>query len=168
MRFGIPVVLTTLLFMAFSLSNAEAPRDFEMVIISEPVHLPEEIEQMRVDISANGEVTLHAYRNGAGEEFARQTMRLNNDALNAINDAIEENQFFGLDEFYGDKRIAGGDRASIFIRSNGREKEVVTLNIKVTDFDNIVRTLNEYLPMDRKIYYNAISRHADDYREVSR
>ncbi len=161
------------LLLAFSLSmvgtgRAAPPDDFTMTVVSEPVHLPEEIEKLRVDVKANGEVILHAFRDGAGVEHPRRTLRLNRAAMDAIYAEIEANKFFDLKEFYGDERVAGGDRVSILITANGRRKEVITVNIKVTDFDDIVRKLNEYLPEGRKIYYNALSKYADDYLEVKR
>jgi len=148
--------------------QAAPPGDFTMTVVSEPVHLPEEIEKLRVDVKANGEVILHAHRDGAEVEHPRRTLRLNSAAMDAIYAEIEANEFFGLEEFYGDRRVEGGDRASILITANGQRKEVITVNIKVTDFDDIVRKLNEYLPEGRKIYYNALSKYADDYLEVKR
>jgi len=169
------MAIKTFVFLALTLSlsaigkaQAAPPGDFVMSVISEPVHLPEEIEKLRVDLKADGEVVLHAHRDGSEVDHPKQTLRLDQAALDSIYAKIEASQFFALDEFYGDERVYGGDKATIIVTANGRRKEVIALNIKVTDFDDIVGKLNEYLPDDRQIYYNALSKYADNYREVQR
>lgn len=147
---------------------AQPPSDFRMTVISEPIHMADNIDQLRLDINAQGAVDLHVFRDGSGKIWPDQTVSLSDANMATLFAAITENEFFGLDDVYGDQEVFGGDKAIIVITANGRTKEVITVNIKVTDFDDIIRTLNELLPADRKVYYNALSPYASDYKEVKR
>lgn len=160
-------IVVSWLLLSFA-SIAAPPSDFSMTVISEPLHLAEPEERLRVDLDARGRVKLHAFRDGAGTVYPKRDLQISVAAVDAVYAEITSSQFFDLEQVYGDERVAGGDKAYLIVSANGRQKEVITVNIKVTDFDNIVRKLNEYLPNDRKVFYNAISKYVDGYREVQR
>ena len=111
---------------------------------------------------------MHVFRDGSGKIWPDQEVSLSPDQLTALYAEITENRFFELEDVYGDKEVFGGDKAIIVVTAGGTTKEVITVNMKVIDFDDIVRKLNEYLPEDRKVYYNALSPYARSYKEVQR
>lgn len=148
--------------------DAQVPPDFRMTVISEPIHMAEDDEQMRAEIYPDGLTVLRPYRNGAGTLRPERSLTLTPMQMEALAGAVEAHRFFELDDVYGDRAVAGGDKAILVVTANGATKEVITVNIKVTDFDDIVRLLNTFLPDDRKIKYNAISPYAGDYQEIQR
>jgi len=156
----------------YSQDNA-VPDDFEVVYISSPALVVQDIDRETLTISANGKVSLSKVARYTGtfpdfvrEELPEQTITISSGALDQIYAAITENDFFGLEARYNDPAIIDGDWAELRVTANGQSHTVRTRNIKVRAFDRITMTINGVLPEQRRLLYNAIN--GADYEEVER
>lgn len=177
---GIPIkaLFTAVVFLLVSLFSSLAwaqdiPDDFEVVFTSSPALVSEDIDIETLTINSAGEVVLSPKVYYAGqipnytrEELPEMTLQLNPEALSAIFAAINENDFFTLKESYNDPGIMDGDWAELTITAGGVTHRVRTRNIKVNAFDRITVTINDTLPVERRLKYNAIN--GADYEEVER
>ena len=175
---GFAVVLAGLIFfLVFTVSSpaqpANVPEDFEVVFTSSPALVGEDIDIESLKITAGGTVVLSPKVWYAGqipdytrEELPELSLELAPEALSAIFNAITENDFFTLNENYNDPNIMDGDWAELTITAGGQTHTVRTRNINVDAFDRITVTINDQLPEERRLLYNAIN--GADYEEVER
>lgn len=153
--------------------SQDIPDDFEVVFTSSPAIVVQAIDIETLKINSAGEVVLSpkAYYSGQIPDVTREVLLelhlvLDAETLNQIFLAINENDFFSLDENYNDPKIIDGDWAELTITANGKTHTVKTRNIKVNAFDRITVTINDTLPEPRRLKYNAIN--GADYEEVER
>lgn len=177
---GIPIkaLLSGLVFIIFSFFSGvtlaqEVPEDFEVIFTSSPALVAEDIDVESLKITAGGEVVLSPkvwvagqFPNSTREDLPEMTLQLTPEALSGIFAAINENEFFSLKANYNDPNILDGDWAELTITSGGQTHTVRTRNIKVAAFDRITVTINDTLPIERRLKYNAIN--GADYEEVER
>lgn len=151
----------------------EVPEDFEVVFTSSPALPSRAIDTETLTINSAGEVVLSPKVHFTGrvpnqtrEVLFELHLVLDAEALARIFAAINENEFFTLNENYNDPNIMDGDWAELTITSGGQTRTVRTRNIKVVAFDRITVTINGQLPEERRLKYNAIN--GADYEEVER
>lgn len=167
-------LIFSLVFTVFSSAQpANVPEDFEVVFTSSPALVSQDIDIETLTINSAGEVVLSPKVWFAGqipdytrEEFPEMTLQLNPEALAGILKAINENDFFSLDEIYNNPNIIDGDWAELTITAGGQTHTVRTRNIGVNAFDRITVTINDQLPEERRLLYNAIN--GAGYEEIER
>ncbi len=118
-----------------------------------------------VSISPSGAVQYSQMEREDGM-LPEATSEISGDARASIYTAIMENDFFNLDAQYRSPAIIDGDYAQLTITANGVTHSVRTVNMRVNDFDDIVKAVNRQLPKERWIIYNAL--YVDEYDEVDR
>lgn len=141
------------------------PDDLAIDLSSASVHtsLPPGIE--RITISSDGSVEISEMDSAEGL-LAPMSFQLDSEALVRIYSAIQDHDFFTLNERYRDEAIEGGDYARLEITAGGQKHIVRTTNIRLSDFDAIVIAINREMPGERIIVYNAL--HVEAYRDAER
>lgn len=134
-----------------------APLDFSITITSQPSPLNDEIDQLRVEVSAGGDTHIKAFRLGR-TSAVRNAMELDlsQAALNDIYSHVVAAGFFDLNSEFVNYSVADGDRATFTVTANGRTHSVTTVNKPLPAVDAIAHALNSYLPQSHRIYYNAL------------
>lgn len=138
--------------------QAQVPDDFRLVLSSRPTHLYDPLDEQGVVITAEGEVYVKPFRIGGegGQYHEELRTTLSDEQMSDIYAAVLASNFFALDEEYENRRVSGGDQATLAIRAEGQEHAVTTINIPQADVDSIAGTVNRQLPEGHKIYYNAL------------
>ncbi len=134
---------------------AAAPDDFKIVLSTSPRAPSDPFGRQTVEIKSDGSVWLSSVKTSHGDSPERK-IKIKKAAVDRIWTAVEERDFFNLKPEYRDEEIRGGDFAAITVWANGNKHQVKTVNIRVTDFDFVTIAINEELPKDRVVVYNAL------------
>lgn len=146
-------------------AQSQVPSDLEIVLASSARPAVEGGDAELVQIVASGAVLFSAKAVEQGT-LPEEQGTLPAEAIAAIWSTIEQQRFFELQEVYVDPDIADGDMAALEITANGTTHAVVTINIGVDAFDAIVEAINERLPEERQVIYNAL--HVEGYKRLAR
>jgi hypothetical protein len=141
------------------------PPDFAISLESAarmPGRTPPDVQT--VQISTNGQAVLSEVNRGSSS-LPATTITLPRGAVGRIYKAVVDQRFFDLKDRYRDEDVTGGDRATMTVRAGGRTRTVDTVNIRVGAFDAIARAINDELPAERRIRYNALT--VDSYKSVT-
>lgn len=160
------VLSATLIFYLFnpitsatSKDNQIMPaNDFQVTLVSAGLGIYR-FERESVTISANGSGEYLSGSNIADDNSIKkqETFTLTRSAISRIHQAIEKHQFNALKaEYRRNRKVHDGDLAEITVRQNGKSKTVRTYNKAIDDFDAIARLINNELPEEFRIMYNAI------------
>jgi len=145
--------------------QSTVPADLEIVLASSPRGSVDGEGAEAVEISATGAVVFSARETAAGTLPMAESV-LPADAVAAIWAVIERERFFELEDTYQDAEVSGGDLAALLVTANGVTHGVMTINIGVDAFDAVVEAINQHLPDDRQVIYNAL--HVEGYTRVER
>jgi len=109
-----------------------------------------------INISANGEGLYGSY---IPLQFTQPPLEeinfaLTQSQLQQIWQAIQNNNFFNLSGEYSNPGVYSRTFARLKIRANGQTHEVVTRNIAVSQFDNIISALNNATPGNADLIYD--------------
>jgi hypothetical protein len=143
-----------------------APPDFAISLESAsrvPGRTPADAQTVR--ISANGQAMLSEVNRG-GSSLPASTITLPQGAVGRIYKTVMDQRFFDLNDRYRDEQVMGGDRATMTVTAGGKTRTVDTVNIRVGAFDTIARAINNELPPERRIRYNALT--VDRYKSIDR
>ncbi len=135
------------------------PEDFRVVAMAGGVH--PKYALYKADIDSKGDVIYYEMpeeerRKGSFVEVRR--FGLEEEALRSIFAAVRENDFFMLKDAYTAENILDGSLARLTVTENGRTHAVMTRNVSVERFDNIMMAINIALPDGSKVLYNEILR----------
>lgn len=120
-----------------------------------------------INISSNGE---GSYGSSIPLQFTQPPLEeinftLTQSQLQQIWQVIQNNDFFNLSGEYSNPEIYSRTFVRLGIRANGQTHEVITKNIAVEQFDNIILTINDATPGDADLAYDispAINIEAED------
>jgi len=141
------------------------PADLEIILASSPRSSPDGEGAEAVEILASGAVVFSTKETADGILPLEEAV-LPPQAIAQIWAAIQEQRFFDLDDTYTDPEVSGGDQATLYVTANGVAHGVTTVNIGVDAFDAIVWAINDHLPDERQVIYNAL--HVEGYKRVAR
>lgn len=151
----------------FAKKKMPTPDDFSIFLHSGG-HLPGDPEYA-ITIEPNGHGKYYEKPGGMGkgkEMVLVQEFDLDASAMTKIYETIKQQRFFDLKPEYKDPEVMGGNYVEMAIMAEGKKHRVMTVNIKVDAFDNIVREINSHTPKEAAILYNALL--VDDYKRVER
>jgi len=134
------------------------PNDFQITLASAGLGI-HRAERDSVTISTNGKSRFWSGSNIAGDNRIKKEkkFRVSKDAVRRIYSAVKTHQFFKLDSEYRDASIHDGDLAELTVKRSKSSKMVRTVNIPVNNFDEIARAINQEMPKEFRIHYNALS-----------
>ena len=161
----LPGLLLLLLAVPTWAQQSAVPADLEIVLASAPRGSADGEGAEAVEILSSGAVVFSAKETGDGP-LPREEAVLSAAAMAQIWAAIEQQGFFELNDTYADPEVSGGDVAALHVTANGASHGVMTVNIGVDAFDAIVEAINEHLPDERQVIYNAL--YVEGYKRVAR
>ena len=139
-----------------AVSNS-APIDFYVSASAGAVHPDEEARGVLIDSTGAGTFCLvEAQDRDTGNCTSSSLLALTPAELDTIWAAVVANDFFNLATTALNDTTSGGTWAELLITGNGQTYFVVTQNMAVTGFDNIMIALNSVLPPGKQILYNEI------------
>ena len=158
---ALSITLIVSLFNPASLATSKdiqmAPKDFQVTLVSAGLGI-NRTERDSVTISADGQCRFWSGSNVAGDDSTKREkdFKIKKSAVSRIYQAIESHRFSELDSEYRDSGIRDGDMAELTVRMNGTSKTVRAFNASVDDLNAIARAINDEIPDEFKISYNAL------------
>ena len=138
-------------------NSMSTPIDFYLSASAGAVHPDEEARGVLIDSTGAGTFCLvEANDRDTGDCTSSSLLALTPAELDTIWTAVVANDFFNLASTALNDTTSGGNWAELLISGNGQTYFVVTQNMAVTGFDNIMIALNSVLPPDKQILYNEI------------
>jgi hypothetical protein len=109
-----------------------------------------------LSIESDGQCVFWRYLPGAaGQPLKEEThFTLSSAQLDQIWTAIQDNDFFSLSQNYSNPAIHDGSFAHLIVQANGCTNEVITKNIPVLNFDNIIAVINAQTPATNDLEYS--------------
>jgi len=132
------------------------PDDFELDAFSGGFPPWTKLFRLQIDPDGNAVYSImYPEDRGSGIWTIISNFVFSSDELSLIWSAIEENDFFGLNNIYEGSE-ADGTFANMKILADNQFYTVKTENIGVRRFDDIIRTINSQTPGSYDLFYNAL------------
>ena len=139
------------------ITNSDIPNDFELTGIAGGIAPWTKL--FKLEINSNGETKYYwMYPEDRGNikwtlknEFIRSSIQ-----MDEIWDEMEDNDFFNLNSLYEKPNTHDGTYAQLDITGNGQSNKARTVNIAVSNFDAIVKKINDITPGSSDLFYNAL------------
>ncbi|MGD8780558.1 MAG: T9SS type A sorting domain-containing protein [Ignavibacteria bacterium] len=148
-------VISFLLFASFSLifGQNNIPEDFDILAVAGGTS--PWTENAVLHITANGQSEYVRFIPGdVGEPpLEEKDFTLSASELDQIWQSIQNNDFFNLATDYSDSLVTGTTFARLTVRANGITHEVRTQNVTLSEFDNIILTINNVTPSTYNLVY---------------
>ncbi len=148
------IILLVFSLSLFYLSSAQTPANLEIIATSGGLVPGSEASVVHIQSDGSGTYTRYLPDDPAADPLANQTFTLTSQQLLDIYNAIQNNNFFSLDNEYTDTLITDRTYANLQVIADANNHSVWTQNIAVTEFDNIMMTINAATAPEFNIEYD--------------
>ncbi len=142
------------------------PADFRVRLVSSPLSPSPFDPPEWVEIAASGQ-TSYSAMSFRDQQLPAATANLPREAVSRIYKAVQDERFFDLQPLYRDDKVRDGDQAEMTVTAAGRTYKVRTVNLRVGAFDRVASAIDNELPPERRVRYNALRPEAN-YRNIER
>ncbi len=148
-----------IILMIFSLSwayfsGAQTPSNLEIIATSGGLEPGSEASVVHIQSDGSGTYTRYLPEDPVADPLENQTFTLTSQQLLDIYNAIQNNNFFSLDDEYTDTTITDRTYANLQVIADANNHSVWTQNIAVTEFDNIMTAINAATAPEFNIEYD--------------
>ena len=147
------ILLFFSLLLAY-LSGAQTPGNLEIIATSGGLVPGSEASVVHIQSDGSGTYTRYLPDDPSADPTEYQTLTLTSQQLLDIYNAIQNNNFFSLNEEYIDTIITDRTYANLQVIADANNHSVWTQNIAVTEFDNIMTAINAATAPEFNIEYD--------------
>ena len=148
-----------IILLIFSLSwayfsGAQTPENLEIIASSGGLVPGSEASVVHIQSDGSGTFTRYLPDDPVADPLENQTFALTSQQLLDMYNAIQNNNFFSLDDEYNDTTITDRTYANLQVIADANNHSVWTQNIAVTEFDNIMTAINAATANEFNIEYD--------------
>jgi hypothetical protein len=136
------------------LAGAQIPSNLEIIATSGGLVPGSEASVVHIKSDGSGTFTRYLPNDPAAGPLEQKTFTLTSQQLQDIYNAIQNNNFFSLDNEYTDTLITDRTYANLQVIADANNHSVWTQNIAVTEFDNIMTAINAATATEYNIEYD--------------
>jgi hypothetical protein len=147
------ILLFFSLLLAY-LTGAQTPGNLEIIATSGGLVPDSEASVVHIQSDGSGSYTRYLPDDPVADPLENQTFTLTSQQLLDIYNAIQNNNFYSLDNGYTDTTITDRTYANLHVIADANNHSVWTQNIAVTEFDNIMTAINAATAPEYNLEYD--------------
>ncbi len=138
--------------------QGQVPADLEIIAAAGGIEPAMENHYVRILANGQGEYARYLADAVGQPNLVSNNFMLEATALASLWQAIQSNDFFGLNPLYTTPDSLRRSYARLIIHANGTTHEVITRDIAVERFDNIMAAINQATPPENDLIYDTSPR----------
>ncbi len=145
------VIILGLILLCTAIYSQTPPSDFMLVCTSDGLTPWSEFET--ITVLANGQTNFVKSTGDQLEGIIDTTFIISSQSVQQIWQAIQNNNFFSLNDEFKDDSISDGTKVLFTITANGNIKQVSVKNISQQEIENIIDAINSNVPVEFNIHF---------------
>lgn len=148
------LAITLLYAFAADTVTAQVPGDFMLIANAGGGENWDDYSGLRIDAQGNAVFTIYESRYIGSAQISKLNFQLTSEQMNDLWTVLNDNTYFSLNSAYANDSLVGRSFARLAVTANGSTKNVISRNIAVVQFDNIISRINEITPENAKLIYD--------------